>query len=628
MLERLPTRLEREPVVGDGEGGDETTAIDQAAELAVVERLDALGGDFTLVSEELGHRAAAGDSAVTVVLDPIDGSINAKRGIPFFSLSIAVADGPTMRDVQFGYVYDFGAGEEWAAVLGEGATLDGAPLDAPPPKETIELLGLEATKTQLVAERAPSLVGVAERLRIMGSLALSLCHFAAGRVDAVCSLRPARSVDIAAAQLVVRERGLIVELCDGGALLDAPLDLGQRSRVAAAATPDGIRAPRRRAALTYDSDSCAVRLRMFLAVLGLALVPVALAATGWRVTLKAPAANPKVNVKWYYSITAKDLKGRALKATVTATLTDPIGSVHPDRLRAVEARETDHELALQGHVPRLHHVPPGIAGIPTHAALGRESEARWEGADEGAHAQGHAEVTEGGGVAVAVDHVSKAFDNGAIEALDDVSLALEPGDFVSVVGPSGCGKSTLLNLIGALDRPDAGTIRVGGAELDELRDAAEYRAATVGFVFQFHHLIATLNAARERPGADDRARVCRVTRALRRRTSCSTPARSPSARELARRRSPAASASALRSRGRSRTTRSSCSRTSRPARSTLRPARQIVDLLHRLRDERGMTILLVTNDAEVAAAADRTLRIRDGRIETDAVTPAAAPRSA
>ena len=55
---------------------------------------------------------------------------------------------------------------------------------------------------------------------------------------------------------------------------------------------------------------------------------------------------------------------------------------------------------------------------------------------------------------------------------------------------------------------------------------------------------------------------------------------------------------------------------------------QIVDLLHRLRDERGMTILLVTNDAEVAAAADRTLRIRDGRIETDAVTPAAAPRSA
>ncbi len=68
---------------------------------------------------------------------------------------------------------------------------------------------------------------------------------------------------------------------------------------------------------------------MFLAVLGLVVVPVALAATGWRATLKAPAANPKVNVKWFYSITAKDLKGQPLKGTVTATLTDPIGGVHP-----------------------------------------------------------------------------------------------------------------------------------------------------------------------------------------------------------------------------------------------------------------------------------------------------------
>ncbi len=68
---------------------------------------------------------------------------------------------------------------------------------------------------------------------------------------------------------------------------------------------------------------------MFLAVLGLVVVPVALAATGWRATLKAPAANPKVNVKWHYSVTAKDLKGHSLTGTVTATLTDPIGGVHP-----------------------------------------------------------------------------------------------------------------------------------------------------------------------------------------------------------------------------------------------------------------------------------------------------------
>ncbi|HEU0303410.1 MAG TPA: inositol monophosphatase family protein [Gaiellaceae bacterium] len=237
VLAALPTREQRERVVGDGQGGDETTAIDDAAERAVVALLDGAGLDFQLVSEELGYRAAAADGAVTVVLDPIDGSINAKRGIPFFSLSLAVAEGPTMGDVVFGYVRDFGSGEEWSARRGEGATLDGAPLDGPLPKGTIELLGLEATKTTLVADHAPALTAVAERLRIMGSLALSLCHLAAGRVDAVASLRPARSVDIAAAQLVARERGIALELFDDPPLDDAPLDLVPRSRIAAAATP-------------------------------------------------------------------------------------------------------------------------------------------------------------------------------------------------------------------------------------------------------------------------------------------------------------------------------------------------------------------------------------------------------
>jgi myo-inositol-1(or 4)-monophosphatase len=237
VLDQLPTREEREPVVGAGVGGDDTTAIDAAAELAVVERLDREGLDFSLVSEELGHRPAPGGGGVVVVLDPIDGSINAKRGIPFFALSIAVAVGPTMGDVLFGYVYDFGSGEEWTATRGEGAGLNGSPLGPVLPKTTIELLSLEATRTDLVARHAPAFVELAHRLRIMGSLALSLCHLAAGRVDACCSLKPARSVDIAAAQLLVRERGLAIDLPTAQPFGEAPLDLEGRSRVVAAATP-------------------------------------------------------------------------------------------------------------------------------------------------------------------------------------------------------------------------------------------------------------------------------------------------------------------------------------------------------------------------------------------------------
>ena len=238
VLAALPTRSEREPVVGAGVGGDETTAIDAAAEEAIVKRFEASGESFVLVSEELGEKQVGSGGDFRLVIDPIDGSLNAKRGIPFFSVSFALAPGQTMGEVHAGYVYDFGSGEEWTAERGRGAFLNGEPLAGEGPKEQIEILSLEATRTPLVAEAVPALVPLAYRLRIMGSLAISLCHLAAGRVDAVCSLRPARAVDIAAAQLLVRERGLAIDLPEDGSFEAAPLDTAARSRVVAAATPE------------------------------------------------------------------------------------------------------------------------------------------------------------------------------------------------------------------------------------------------------------------------------------------------------------------------------------------------------------------------------------------------------
>lgn len=234
VLRDMPSTAERERVIGTGEGGDETTAIDQAAEAAILGRFRATGA--TIVSEEVG--VLEGSDAI-VVIDPIDGSLNAKRGIPFFSVSIAVAGGRTMDDVHFGFVHDFGSGEEWTARRGEGAWLDGEPLGDVRPKTELEILVFEATRTDLVARDAPKVAELAHRLRIMGSTALSLCHLAAGRVDGVCTLKPTRSVDIAAGQLLCRELGLALELFDlqepFGA---APLDLAGRSRLAAAGTAD------------------------------------------------------------------------------------------------------------------------------------------------------------------------------------------------------------------------------------------------------------------------------------------------------------------------------------------------------------------------------------------------------
>jgi myo-inositol-1(or 4)-monophosphatase len=234
VLVELPTRVEREPVAKQGVGGDDTTAIDQAAEDAILARFRDL--DVTIVSEEIGRY---GNGATLVVVDPIDGSLNAKRGIPYFSLSIAFADGETMGDVFLGYVYDFGSGEEWIGRRGAGATLNGEPLGGVKPKDAIEILSFEATLTSLVAEKAGAVVGLAHRLRLIGSLAISLCHLAAGRVDAVCSLKAARSVDIAAAQLLCQEVGVSLELFDDPrAFGKAELDLVGRSRIAAAGTPE------------------------------------------------------------------------------------------------------------------------------------------------------------------------------------------------------------------------------------------------------------------------------------------------------------------------------------------------------------------------------------------------------
>ena len=109
LLAQAPTSRERVVETGVvGEGGDRTLVIDRAAEDGVFRELERLhddGARFTAVSEERGI-VGFGDPGVLVVIDPIDGSLNAKRGLAHHALSIAVADGPTMADVRLGYVYD------------------------------------------------------------------------------------------------------------------------------------------------------------------------------------------------------------------------------------------------------------------------------------------------------------------------------------------------------------------------------------------------------------------------------------------------------------------------------------------------------------------------------------------
>ncbi len=248
MFAARATTAERALETGTtGSGGDSTLEIDEEAETIVFRELQRLhdeGHRFSAISEERGD-ADFGGGRLLVVIDPIDGSLNAKRGLAHHALSLAVASGTTMAAVEFGYVYDFGTGEEWWAQLGGGAFLNGQPLDRELGERRsadgrLELLGIESADPRWLKGSIDLLVEYAYRLRALGALAPSLCQVAACRFDGLVSLRGCRAVDVAAAQLIVREAGGRIGFPAFEDPLDAPLDLVPRSPIVAARTPSTL----------------------------------------------------------------------------------------------------------------------------------------------------------------------------------------------------------------------------------------------------------------------------------------------------------------------------------------------------------------------------------------------------
>lgn len=242
IFERAKTSEERTVYEGVGEGGDRTLVIDRECEDAVFAELEKLAGEgasFVAVSEERGEVSFGSGGEHRVVIDPIDGSLNARRTIPSFAISIAVASGPSMADVEFGFVHDFGADEEFMARRGEGATLDREPTQVSAPADPLEVVGIESAEPEWSLPALEALAGKVFRLRVVGAIAISAAYVAAGRFDAMLSLRSCRSVDAAAAQLIVREAGGEVAFGDGE-LSEALLDLESRYPMAAANSADGL----------------------------------------------------------------------------------------------------------------------------------------------------------------------------------------------------------------------------------------------------------------------------------------------------------------------------------------------------------------------------------------------------
>jgi putative ABC transport system ATP-binding protein len=222
--------------------------------------------------------------------------------------------------------------------------------------------------------------------------------------------------------------------------------------------------------------------------------------------------------------------------------------------------------------------------------------------------------------------VVKTFDDGKTRALDGASLLVRQGEFVALSGPSGCGKSTLLHVIAALERPDAGQVFVDGQEITAKRDLSRYRARTIGLVFQLHNLLPTLTAS-------ENVQVPMYE------TGLSTGKRRARAKELL-------ELVDLGDKANKRPTQLSGGERQRVAIARAlsndppvlladeptgnldsKAGQRVLEALRQVQRSGGSTLLLVTHDPAIAAAADRTVNMLDGRIQ-DSAPSDGLPRSA
>jgi myo-inositol-1(or 4)-monophosphatase len=200
--------------LGKGAGGDKTFPVDKWAEdiiTSALEKAEREGETFTLISEELGIRKF-GEGGKVVLVDPIDGSNNAKTGIPFFSSSMALLNGGTLSDLAAGYVINLSTGDEFWALRARGSYKNGKRIRTSA-TEDITIVAYEASSPKSDLPRLMPLLTQAKRTRCFGSTALDLAYVASGAISLFATATASRAFDYAAGMLIVEEAdGVITDL--------------------------------------------------------------------------------------------------------------------------------------------------------------------------------------------------------------------------------------------------------------------------------------------------------------------------------------------------------------------------------------------------------------------------------
>lgn len=228
----LNSLKEPQPDLGRGAGGDQMKLVDLAAEKAIVEVMLKRGVSFTLVSEESGiqeYGVKAKECYVTT--DPIDGTTNLIRGLPFYCSSIAVSRKQMLSEVYAAMVTDLYHGTTYTAVAGKGAFRNGEKIATSQLSDLGEAvigLDLNTYKVKAVAAQLTDLIEVTKHIRHFGANALELCFVAEGLTDAFVDIRgKLRTTDVAAGFLIIKEAGGIITT-PSGQPVDVPLDPKQK----------------------------------------------------------------------------------------------------------------------------------------------------------------------------------------------------------------------------------------------------------------------------------------------------------------------------------------------------------------------------------------------------------------
>jgi putative ABC transport system ATP-binding protein len=212
--------------------------------------------------------------------------------------------------------------------------------------------------------------------------------------------------------------------------------------------------------------------------------------------------------------------------------------------------------------------------------------------------------------------VTRHFDGGRVQALGGVTFAIRDGEFVAVVGPSGSGKSTLLQILGTLDAPTSGSLMFRGRSVAAIRDLSQFRARTIGFIFQSFHLLPTLTAI-------ENVQIPMFEMPWR------SPARRQRAAELLQAvglgerldHLPAQLSGGERQRvavARSLANGPQLLLADEPTGNLdSASAQRTMELICDIHRRHGMSLIIVTHNPDVAACAGRTLRMLDGRIASD-----------